>query len=426
MTTPVRIGADARQQALQAALATQAGVGLLDAEGSATATIVHASSRVTQRLQADPGLWATVRHSGANGEHSDLVLDVDGEPLILRTATLAANRLHAEPGASLRIRLAGQDAVRLTSSTEPAPARASGSEPSGPGDSVVARISPQTRQLSALIEGLQQAATDELGSPSTPHAQAAALLRMGPMTADLAADPTRLASQLGRLVEQSGLFYEAHVRDWVQGKRRLHELRLEPQAQYGDTGPDATDTAPASSQPAGETAVVAPGLRALVRQQLASAASSEVTLMTQGWDEQPVALSFSAQPHTSADTTWRSLTAMLNADPAATDPQDLNLRVRQDRQARADATPSTVAAKLSMQMAALGDLDCHLVLQGDQLAVQIRHDPTSALHPHLQSLQQALQARGLKPMILLSQQESETDRPSGADDNLASAPRGPS
>lgn len=66
-----------------------------------------------------------------------------------------------------------------------------------------------------------------------------------------------LASALARFVDQSGLFYESHLTQWVMGQRPLSTLLQEPQAALRN--PAQSQTAPPQGQPAaGSPAAPAP------------------------------------------------------------------------------------------------------------------------------------------------------------------------
>ncbi len=46
------------------------------------------------------------------------------------------------------------------------------------------------------------------------------------------AKPEKIAAALQQQITHSGLFYESHLGEWVEGKRGLESLRLEPQSQF--------------------------------------------------------------------------------------------------------------------------------------------------------------------------------------------------
>lgn len=123
-----------------------------------------------------------------------------------------------------------------------------------------------------------------------------------------------LAPALGKAVAQSGLFYEAHQAQWVNGRLPLAQLLQEPQGQHsapiafqnatekvgaGETAPAGSprsmETAPAGSPRNLETASAqSPGLaqrvpddlRPLVQQQLEAAAANRMAWHGEVWPRQ--------------------------------------------------------------------------------------------------------------------------------------------
>lgn len=55
--------------------------------------------------------------------------------------------------------------------------------------------------------------------------------------------PDKLASHLQQTISSSGIFYEAHVADWVEGKMTRADLMREPQAQLGNTSANIANAA---------------------------------------------------------------------------------------------------------------------------------------------------------------------------------------
>ncbi|MCC6916490.1 flagellar hook-length control protein FliK [Nitrosomonas sp.] len=74
-------------------------------------------------------------------------------------------------------------------------------------------------------------------------------------------EKAHLSSQLQQALSASGLFYESHLAQWLNGGRSLQQLRQEPQSRL----PVFTPTAAAATDPASP---VAPQAAALVQQQL--------------------------------------------------------------------------------------------------------------------------------------------------------------
>ncbi|UOA09024.1 flagellar hook-length control protein FliK [Methylobacter sp. S3L5C] len=50
-----------------------------------------------------------------------------------------------------------------------------------------------------------------------------------PLLDSVNTDPTAMAAQLHKSVDNSGVFYEAHLRQWAEGKRNLAQIHQEPQ-----------------------------------------------------------------------------------------------------------------------------------------------------------------------------------------------------
>jgi hypothetical protein len=111
-------------------------------------------------------------------------------------------------------------------------------------------------------------------------ADAAATVRQSGMraAAPILPEPPRITEQLAqglsRTLRQSGLFYESHQAQWVQGRLPIEALRREPQGRLEPLSPtDADEPRPAEArvEPARAerlAASVAPETRDLVRQQI--------------------------------------------------------------------------------------------------------------------------------------------------------------
>lgn len=83
-----------------------------------------------------------------------------------------------------------------------------------------AKLSQAARFLGALLRG---------DVPPAGKEQAATVSRATPLLPGPPTDAPELARQLGKVLSQSGLFYESHQAQWVAGQRPLAELLLEPQ-----------------------------------------------------------------------------------------------------------------------------------------------------------------------------------------------------
>ncbi|HEY8606495.1 MAG TPA: flagellar hook-length control protein FliK [Noviherbaspirillum sp.] len=92
-----------------------------------------------------------------------------------------------------------------------------------PGGSAPATLSATAR----LIDHVLQAA----GGNASAAVNAGA-----PLLAAADADPARIAGALQDSLGRSGLFYESHLQDWLNGSRTLEELAQEPQARLAQPG----------------------------------------------------------------------------------------------------------------------------------------------------------------------------------------------
>ncbi len=91
-------------------------------------------------------------------------------------------------------------------------------------------------------------------------------------SANVLLEPTQLATQLRRAIQESGLFYESHQVEWVAGARTTAQLMVEPQnrnaAAPGQELPGAAGPAGNAAQATSWSSPVPPHLQPLVQQQL--------------------------------------------------------------------------------------------------------------------------------------------------------------
>ena len=99
-------------------------------------------------------------------------------------------------------------------------------------------LSPTARLLGQWLQAAQRSA-----QPLELKASAPLLPAANATPADL---PAQLAPRLQQALESSGLFYEAHLRQWSEGERSLAQIRQEPQNQI--TRAAETTPQPAASQ----------------------------------------------------------------------------------------------------------------------------------------------------------------------------------
>ena len=148
-----------------------------------------------------------------------------GRPvLMLGAATLAIDLpFPVTPDQSLEFTvLEVKPELRLAVSRPPAtPAPATGASGDAAPD---LQLSPEGRMLSRVSEALPP--------PSAPTSVPVP----GAADGTLLQDPRRLALALREAVDRSGLFYERHQAQWVQGQRSEASLRQEPQAGWSQAG----------------------------------------------------------------------------------------------------------------------------------------------------------------------------------------------
>ena len=178
-------------------------------------------------------------------------------------------------------------------------------------------VSVPLSETGRFIDGLVR----RLISPGSPPALTGteALLEASPV------DSVQLARNLANALTRSGLFYEAHLAQWMAGARPLAELLLEPQARLSPQQMHARDSdfLPNTTPSAGDNAApdnasnvrdpVHPEALALVRQQLEIFETRHVTWQGLAWPGQPVEWEVAEEKHEPGDereeasSTWNTL-----------------------------------------------------------------------------------------------------------------------
>ena len=261
--------------------------------------------------------------------------------------------------------------------------------PIAPGDTLqLASVVRETRLAVALSDLLQTATPAPLlsaagrlvaaimlqpGEPAFPVMAAAA----APLLAARPADGERLSGALARTLADSGLFYESHQAEWVDGKRELAQIRQEPQARLTQSAPPpearaaaaaaAANELAASANAPGEQQTIHPRTVPLVQQQLAVLDGARVVLQLEVWPRQWMQWEIEDSPPEAG------------REPGA--PQSWNTRLR-------------------LELPQLGELEAALTLAGD--GVRIRLETASAasaalLQDQRGSLHAALAAAGVPP-----------------------------
>jgi len=188
--------------------------------------------------------------------------------------------------------------------------------------------------------------------------------------------PDEAARQIRQAVQQSGLFYEAHLQEWREGRLPIEALRAEPQAALSP-GPQArAPTPPAGSPiPAAEPATpeqsaakglqaalaaIPPDVRQIVHDQIAALASGRLFLQG-SWAEQPFTLEIEPDDGKAADA-------------------DLPLAWR---------------VRISVQTRHLGTMQVEVAVNGADTRIAIQPDTRTLRGQRLRDLQARLTAGGL-------------------------------
>lgn len=197
-----------------------------------------------------------------------------------------------------------------------------------------ARLSPAARLLGQVLQSAAGAAPLSTLNPTAPLAPQGAL------------DPAQLAHQLQQAVAKSGLFYEAHLAQWAEGKRPLAELMTEPQAHKA---PGTPPTDPATAQ--------------LINQQLATQESGQLVWQGRLGPDQPMR--------------WE-------------------ITREQDDAPGHDADDAGWHSGLRLRFALLGEVEASVSLRGTRLHIELLAAPGAAalLRADAPRLQEALGAAG--------------------------------
>ena len=101
-----------------------------------------------------------------------------------------------------------------------------------PPDTTPTTLSPTARLIDTLLQQAQEA-------HQSTQVQGARPLLLASDAASSAMAGT-LAKQLRQALDGSGVFYEAHLRQWADGERSLEQVRCEPQNQGASNAPSAS------------------------------------------------------------------------------------------------------------------------------------------------------------------------------------------
>jgi len=205
-----------------------------------------------------------------------------------------------------------------------------------------------------------------------------------PLTDSAETPPTRLASLLRDAVARSGVFYESHQADWVEGRTPLSALRAEPQAQLPPGSrlavPDAEIPEPPSARPD------APNSPARDRTQ-------------QAVDAQPrVGENVTNIIHKQLDTlASQQLAWQLQPWPGQFMEWEIDAPDDQSRRPP-DAQAGEWRTRLRLQLPNLGAISAELAVAGDRIGIRLHAEEHGSDHLRCASpaLARAFEAAGLK------------------------------
>ncbi|WP_159879650.1 MULTISPECIES: flagellar hook-length control protein FliK [Aquitalea] len=220
--------------------------------------------------------------------------------------------------------------------------------------SVEVQLSPASKYLTGMLQ------TSKPGLPATD------------LSLDAAKQPPAATAQdLKSNISQSGLFYESHLKEWLDGRHNLAQVQQEPQSRLlSKLNDDLASPTPekASSTNTLSPRTVAPELANLVQRQLDIVENQQLQLNGYAWPGQPMQLQIQ-QEHTNERT------ASLGADDVG-----------------------VWSTSLSLNLPALGGLSARVRLVGQSVQVSFvaEEDEASGLiQQHANQLQSGMEAAGL-------------------------------
>lgn len=241
-------------------------------------------------------------------------------------------------------------------------------------------LSSTARFLGALLE---KAAQHEAGSQAAPLARTAPLLAGAPDSVPV------LAQALRSAVTQSGLFYESHQAQWVNGQRPLSDLLKEPQARLSPTLAGHSQALPPVSPKAEEV-----GVASARQQAIASDGASVARPASPEQPAHPDTVPLVRQQLEALDThqvVWQG-----QVWPG----QAMEWRIgERDAREHDPGAPPEWQTRLNLALPRLGDVAAMLALgpQGFRIRLEANDAATEGLmRDNLGGLQNAFEAAGLR------------------------------
>ena len=151
-----------------------------------------------------------------------------------------------------------------------------------------ATISSTGKLISTLLHGAQKQS-----SPTPQNNQISS-----PISTGSSINSTELPSLLQKAISQSGLFYESHQAQWINGEKTLQSLHQEPQNKMNSTVMAIDQSATRAVVASSNTMEVAVNnqVTTLVTQQLSTLETGQVVWRGEIWHNQPMEWEIYEQP----------------------------------------------------------------------------------------------------------------------------------
>jgi hypothetical protein len=244
-------------------------------------------------------------------------------------------------------------------------------------------LSRAARNLGEILK----AVVPEARNPTT----ATPVKASAPMLTSPTLDPARLAQALSGALSRSGLFYEAHQSEWVQGQRPLDDLLKEPQARLSAVAREAQTVDAKQTEWAAADAVASDKI------QLPSSASSFSSVVQ---ESKPLALPVHPDTLPQVRSQLTALeTQQIVWQGQLWPGQDLEWRVQESPERdRSSDEPQPWFTQLRLRLPRLGELTVDLALVGPSLRVRLAASEAQAqqaMQAQREALASALTAAGI-------------------------------
>lgn len=289
-----------------------------------------------------PGLVAGQR---LLAEIESLLPDGNYRAMINQRSVTLSLPFAASSGDAIELEVAESDGKLTLAVVAKAAAEANG------GAAVATHLSRTGQLISNLLGGTGEAAS---GPPPLP------LNEQQPIAARPPSSAQDLLPLLQQAISESGMFYESHQAEWVEGRYQKAQLLQEPQgkltpqvAPASDVSGSARATADAAQLPIRPSevntlqttppaAAVAPAAQALVQQQLEAFATQNFAWQGQVWPGQAMQWEIQEPGERPGD----------RREPGSDDRQNWQTRLR-------------------LTLPNLGEVDARLQIQGDQIRMSL-------------------------------------------------------